>query len=160
MAQMALISLANSHKAPARPSGKHAVCLDRNWCFAYAGNTSYADDLLKNMCGIDHQYTFTYLRDILLSANIQSLKNKSEVEFLLLSSHSAEIFKISNGKCLHQTGSQSWIGDHNAFALFQELTHLPDDTQHPLMTKWPGRTGGLDISLQIIDEMHNGLMCA
>jgi hypothetical protein len=148
------LSLEQGKKWSLEDQSNKLICLDQNWCFSYAGNTSYADDLLKNMWVI-HEYTFKYLRDILLTANIRSIKNESEIDFLLFSSKSLEVFKIAHGKCLRQTGSQAWIGDHNAFALFQELTHLSDDTQHPLMTKWPGRPGGLDISAQIIDEMHN-----
>lgn len=124
------------------------VCIGDQWAIAFAGNTYFADELLK---GISADIGFSTLKEMMLNAHLTSLDHES-TDFLLVSVKGMSIYVFAKGKCTKLFGSTAWIGDAAAFSVFQ-AKFLPmrdrKQTKNEEITFAPGTRG---IRASIVDS--------
>lgn len=104
------------------------VILTPRLCLSYAGNVSFANELIKDFYLSLYQKCNSYevfLEEIL---NVHK-KSNSETDFLMAFAgpEQSRIDKISNGK-IESGLTTGWIGDYNAFKDYQKYYHTEDET--------------------------------
>lgn len=133
------------------------VCIGAGWIVGYAGNTYFADQCLRSI-RVDADLGFSEMRDVLLSSHLESRSHRNEdTDFLLISSSTLSMHKISDGRSMRQEGNTAWIGDQPAFSKFQAMFHLSDEQHLALPKSRFELPGGLNIHNKIVDAVREDI---
>lgn len=98
------------------------VIINEYLCVSFAGAVGFGQSAIKKIAW--EKYNIDQLCDYLLNIHNQS---KGETDFLVATLTPNSLYKIASGK-IDNPESSCWIGDHDAFAKFQQYSHTSNIT--------------------------------